>query len=120
MIGKKAMMACGHATNARNSKGEPACAICVGIDPGAEVVVEEPINAVGRFAKCSCGVKKPSSTDLAFFEFLGEGSREAREMCECGYSIVAHSKGLSRVCNIFSPRGDVGHDRFYCGHSGWN
>jgi hypothetical protein len=36
------MMQCGHAANAVDSLGNPTCAICVGITPGARTVVESP------------------------------------------------------------------------------
>jgi len=58
----------------------------------------EPAESVpdlnGRFAQCSYlphgHAKKPSSFNLAFFEFRGEGSREATDICKCGYAKVAH------------------------------
>lgn len=46
----------------------------------------------GRQAKCAYGDNiQPSSPDLAFFEYLGEGSREALNICkECRYDKGAH------------------------------
>lgn len=88
------MMACGHAANARNGRGEPACAICIGIHSGAAVVADAP-DFSGRTAKCCyakrrngtpCTSESPSSLDLAFFEH--------------------------------TP--DKPHDRFYCGCWGWD
>lgn len=64
----KPMMECGHAANA-TSKGDPVCAICVGLHPGARVIAEAQPDLTGRTAKCSyrCGSTAPSSTSLAFF-----------------------------------------------------
>lgn len=67
----KPMMMCGHAANATNALNEPACAICVGIDAGAEIVNDSPPDLSGREAICSYGCKhsiRSSSTNLAFFE----------------------------------------------------
>ena len=46
----------------------------------------------GRLARCPyCKTTKPSSPDLAFFEFRGPGSSEAEEHCgHCGYHRMAH------------------------------
>ena len=87
----KPMMKCGHAANAANSKGEPCCAICVGITAGASEVAPTPALA-GRMAKCSCGNLTPSSLDLAFFEL----------------------NRMERGVRNFSG------DAYYCGHRGWN
>jgi hypothetical protein len=73
------MMKCGHAANAVNGNGDPACVICVGIDLGAEIVDESPPSLEGRMAKCAYrrmrnkqphpdNLTVPSSPDLAFFE----------------------------------------------------
>ena len=63
------MMGCGHSANAKNEDGGPVCAICVGLDPRATVIVEPP-NLSGRKAHCSYGAHAivDSSIDLAFFE----------------------------------------------------
>lgn len=81
-----------------------------------------------RMARCGCGEERPSSPDLAFFEFQGPGSHHAEERCKhCFYSLTAHL--LSPVpahlvgqidTHEFEPRGDVGYDRFYCGCRGWD
>lgn len=92
------------------------------------------LNLAGRVARCYCGAERPSSEALAFFEFCGEGSRWATEMCVCGYGRVAHEQpqqfsrtGSITVHNVviegkcagFKPRGPLDHDRFYDGCSGW-
>jgi len=65
------MMKCGHAANATNEKGEPCCAICLGLTPCAEIPVDTP-DLTGRKAKCTiCGEEEPSSINLPFFEYLG-------------------------------------------------
>lgn len=76
---------------------------------------------------CTC--EEPSSKELAFFEFCGEGSREA-ELCKhCGMMPVAHKDGgacprpgLRRRTNTtrYEAQGDKGHDKFYCGCHGWD
>jgi hypothetical protein len=73
------LMMCGHAANATHN-GDPACVICVGIDPGALVIDASPPDLTGRLAKCSyCGSERPSSTDLPFFEH-----RESGDYYYCG------------------------------------
>lgn len=70
---------------------------------------------------CTC--VQPSSKELPFFEFQGEGSREAVEMCKhCWYAKVAHEKDRrsSDVCTHFEPRGPAQFDKFYCGCAGWD
>lgn len=89
------MMKCGHAANARTAGGEPVCAICVGIVPGARVIDEDPPKLEGRKAQCvysrgrdgrPCGKVVDSSADLPFF-----GS---------------------------NPKGEM--DNYYCGCWGWD
>lgn len=84
-------------------------------------------------ARCSCGSEVPSSSLVgdSFFEFLGEGSREAVHSCKhCGFHDVAHADlfpinpGTDRPNptrdHEFESRGDVGHDRYYNGCRGWD
>jgi len=65
----KPMMECGHAANAKNTKtGLPSCCICVGLHPGAERVAQQP-DLAQRESECAyCRKKKPSTTNLPFFE----------------------------------------------------
>lgn len=122
------MMQCGHAANATNGAGRPSCAICVGIHPGAELVADAGPDLEGRQAKCFCGKTVPSSLGLAFFEFRGEGSREAVEGCKnCYCFLSAHDPQRKYtesepplVCGHFDPRGPQEFDRFYCGCRGFN
>lgn len=127
------MMACGHAANATDADGAPVCAICAGIAEGWAVVVNAASGDLvleGRYARCSCGAIELSSTSLAFFEFRGEGSRQAIESCKnCGYSLVAHTQEDGRTqknvivrgeCPGFEARGAWEYDGFYCGHAGWD
>lgn len=93
----------------------------------------------GRTARCGCGRTQPSTADhLAFFEFIGEGSRYATQSCRhCGYHDVAHQPehmetlvhigGKRRPtvvedgrCPGFEPAGAHEFDTFYCGCRGWD
>lgn len=91
------MMKCGHAAQGVNSKGEPVCVICIGIDPGATVVADEP-DLTGRKAICdSCKSDESivdSSTDLAFFEYRKDSK----------HKIKGHEEK----------------DSYYCGCRGWD
>jgi hypothetical protein len=81
-----------------------------------------------RFAKCC--EESPimeSSKSLAFYEFRGEGSKDAINLCICGYHRVAHVPDLTHSCtkncghcNNFQPHGPYEYDRYYCGHMGWD
>ena len=68
----------------------------------------------------SCGKKVASSWSEAFFEFQGEGSREATLKCKCGYYEVAHGKPRTSACHKFTPKGTHEFDRYYCGCHGWD
>lgn len=61
-------------------------------------------NLEGRIARCHCGNTRPSTDNLAFFEFQGEGSREAMEICRCGYAWIAHQPRWSVT---IKRKGDV-------------
>lgn len=39
----------------------------------------------------------PSSYDLAFFKYQGADSREATDICICGYAKIAHDKQCGRM-----------------------
>lgn len=86
-----------------------------------------------RTADGKCDSQQPSSWELAFFEFKGEGSKDALESCgKCGFHQVAHTKegvaGNVRPttviedgkCDGFVPKGPQEFDRFYCGCWGWD
>lgn len=91
----------------------------------------------GREARCGCGKTRPSTDQddgsLAFFEYRGEGSRMATDMCKhCHFSIVAHEhEGVKNnvdprtviekgKCEGFEARGSWEYDVFYCGCRGWD
>jgi hypothetical protein len=115
------MLECGHAANATDKSGAPVCAICIGIHPGATVVAKSAPDLTGRIAKCGyCGKEAPSSTDLAFFEYQGADTYAASWCRHCGFTDVAHKRADWTRCKAYEPRGDVGHDRFYCGCRGWD
>jgi hypothetical protein len=116
------LLQCGHNGHAIHKNvhdglpaNHPSCVICT---PDIRACLpEQTINLEGRLAECMCGNKEPSSTNLAFFEFRGVGSRSAVETCECGYYEVAHP---NRYCEQFKPRGPYEFDTFYCGCRGWD
>lgn len=85
------MMQCGCRAQGTNSKtGEPVCVVHIGLDAGATVVADEP-DLSGRIAKCTCGRTNPSDQPLP------------------GYIGLPFFE--------YHPQSD--HDRFYCGHAGW-
>jgi hypothetical protein len=122
------ILECGHSANATDGNGQPACAIHSTAQGGTTPVRTAP-DLTARQARCSCGSTANSSTGLAFFEYLGDGSRDATELClNCGSGYVTHlevnpSTGRAGhkfgVCE-FTPKGDVGYDRYYCGCRGWD
>ena len=122
------ILECGHSANATDGKGNPACAIHSTAQGGTTPVKTAP-DLTARQARCSCGATANSSMGLAFFEYLGDGSRDATELCRnCGSGYVTHlelntSTGRPGhkfgVCE-FTPKGDVGYDRYYCGCRGWD
>ncbi len=122
-MNEKPMMACGCAANSERTgtSGKkhdpiPCCSIHDCIE-----IVKRP-NLIGRQAKCGCGRIEPSNPDhLAFFEFRGEGSREATKICKCGYAESAHDKPhIAAKCQKFIPRGPQEYDKYYCGCRGWD
>ncbi len=116
------MLACGCRANAKRDDGTPSCVIhcCAEIVPTPDLA--------GRTAKCaSCKNTRPSSMDLAFFEYQGPGSPSALDTCKCGYYRVAHEYNENRInkepirCRVggFAPVGPRD-DKFYCGCQGWD
>lgn len=95
--------------------------------------METTITLEGRQARCHCGTIKPSGTNLPFFRFKGEGSREATEVC--GFLVkgsICHghptihqeinpsTKRAGITDHEHQPHGAFEFDEFYCGCSGWN
>ena len=120
------MMACGHTNNASAKRPDgniPACAIC-----GTTEVVAEMPNLEGREAICSCGSKVPSTMNLAFFEFKGEGSPRSLTTCaDCSGAEVLHrefnpvtQRPGTKLDHKFTPRGAFEFDSYYCGCYGWD
>jgi hypothetical protein len=76
----------------------------------------------------SCRCEEPSSTDLAFFEFQGDGSRAASICKHCAMAEVAHQRGVCppgglrkhRAGTTYEPQGGLEFDKFYCGCHGWD
>lgn len=128
----KPLMKCGDVANATAVDGSPCCAIHAGLTPDAYIVSDQPLNLNGRLARCHCGKLEPSSLDLAFFEYRGEGSPHATTVCVCGFHYVAHiAEGVARnidkrtvidtgECSGFVARGAATFDSFYCGCDGWD
>lgn len=119
------LMKCGHTANGTYD-GRPVCVICAGINPGAHVVVSAKPSLEGRTATCGDHGATPSRWDLAFFEYMGAGSRYATDVCACGYARSAHEKKLrgervsALVCDAFTARGERATDLYYCGCRGWD
>lgn len=91
---------------------------------------EQTMNLDGRVARCACGMEKPSSPDLAFFEYRGEGSSVATTSCKtCRYHRIAHERAANDpeathlrhiLGHDFEPVGGLDEDIFYCGCRGWD
>ncbi len=120
-MNEKPIMACGCVANATKRMADgtevPACVI-----HDETLLMAEAPNLEGRIARCAyCGKEKPSSRGLPFFEFLGEGSPEAKDMCTCGYHRKAHEMDNERrLTHPFKARGPAKFDRYYCGCRGWD
>src|SRR3990167_10586181 len=75
------MLKWGCAPHARKKVGDqwvPSCVVHNCIEQ-----IDSP-TLDGRTARCGCGKTRPSSLDLAFFEYMGDGSPTATEKCKCG------------------------------------
>lgn len=119
---KKVMMKCGHAANAKDGYGRPSCVICAGINPNASIVDKKTTDLTGRISMCSnCKRTVPSTVDLPFFEYRGDGSPTATQRCKCGYYEVAHQmEGFECKNGGFEPHGAYDTDLHYCGCRGWS
>jgi hypothetical protein len=124
------MMSCGHLANATDENNKPCCAICIGLNKGATVVVVAP-DLSSRKAQCgSCNSVVDSSINLTFFEYRGPGSQYSMEYCICGMHKAAHEYNENRVvkqsciqqgkCGGFVPRGPREFDSYYSGCFGWD
>lgn len=106
------------------------CATCGATDKedGKEGAHEALPSLDGRRARCSyykskCGQETDSRWGLAFFEFTGEGSHRATDICTCGFARIAHAQDAKRPLpkpHEFVPKGAEEFDRFYCGCFGWD
>lgn len=81
------LMQCGHTANARTADGRSICAICIGINPGAESIETSPPSLEGRRARCGyyghkCRSECDSALSLAFFEHHA-GSKFDSYYCGC-------------------------------------
>lgn len=97
----------------------PSCVIHSCLEPA-----DDAPDLAGRVAQCAYTpnghAPRPSSLDLAFFEYRGPGSPDASDLCVCGYREVAHGKGNLHVCKQFTPHGPYEFDKYYCGCHGWD
>lgn len=81
----------------------------------------------GRMAKCH-GPLVPSEPGLPFFQFRGEGSRDATQLCGvCGYHLIAHTPEIMAKPHMkriepheFAEHGPWEYDLYYCGCRGWD
>ena len=81
------LMKCGHAANSfhvlKDGTTVPSCVICWGIHSGADTIDDTPPTLEGRMARCYEGCSMvPSSTALAFFEYIAESETD-RYYCGC-------------------------------------
>ena len=119
-------LTCGCTANAVSGlDGHPTCVI-----HQCSEIVQRP-DLTDRVATCSdCGSMVLSSFNLPFFKYQGPGSREATEMCRCGFHQVAHTpealakaeaSGYPRTCREFRPNPEGRQtDSYYCGCRGWD
>lgn len=126
------LMSCGCAGMAKHNDthdgleaGHPSC--LTHMSAKAACTPANAPNLEGRFAKCTSRCQlRPSSVDLAFFEYLGPDSPASKQNCaQCGYYESAHRGDGDRprnqnVCLIFRPHGTYEFDRYYCGCRGWD
>lgn len=95
--------------------------------------METTITLEGRTARCGCGKTRPSSKDISFFSYKGEGSRDATEVC--GFLVdgrICHghptihqeinptTKRAGITDHEFVAHGAFEYDEYYCGCSGWD
>jgi hypothetical protein len=74
-----------------------------------------------RLARCSCGKTEASNSAL----FMFQNCSNIKD-CKCGYAKVAHEHRPNDVCpepivctvGGYTPVGDLGFDRYYCGCRG--
>ena len=116
---QKIFLSCGCAANSTNNE-KPSCVVHSGSPDGVHSI--DAPNLEGRRARCVCGQLRPSSLDLAFFEFRGVGSPEGKRTCKnCRYYEVAHKPGAHNgICKNFESIRAFEYDSFYCGCYGWD
>ena len=113
---------CGCTASAtRQPDGVPSCPIhnCIEVVPRPDLT--------DRVACCGdCGKMVLSSFNLPFFKYMGPGSRQATEMCRCGFHRDAHTDEVRArnpymKCHEFNPNPDGNlTDEHYDGCRGWD
>jgi hypothetical protein len=129
---EKPLMKCGHTANAIDADGNPVCAICIGINPGATKIDTKKPSLDGRTARCSsCGRTTPSSYGLPFFEYQGytpscirpnlllQYTHLIRELQQTTFEPKRErlSEQMAAVRKLIRKYTPV--DTYYCGCRGW-
>lgn len=127
------LMKCGHTAHATTKLPDgttvPCCAICSMLDGSKDWITpastEEIPNLEGRQASCpDCGTLRPSSFNLAFFEYRGPGCAKSKNECiTCGSHKNFHDPnhwGYKGHEHPFIPGHTREYDSYYCGCRGWS
>ncbi len=130
------LMICGHAANGictskngiKYNPGIPCCVICSCNEQESNQPDSENKLHDRQAICCSKQSLKPSTLNLAFFEYRGPNSKVANTMCSCGFAEIAHTRDYSKMagwrpkkcCDNFEARGAWEYDLYYCGCRGWN
>lgn len=99
------VMKCGHAANATAPNGSPACAICIGIHPGATEAAPQQPETEGRMMRCTYAMAG-SQTHRGGGQYAGQDFPSVRPSSTDGA--------------FFASRPDKAEDEFYCGCWGWD
>lgn len=69
----------------------------------------------GRYARCSCCsvIESAKAARMGFFTYLGPGSWEAENLCECGDASFRHGPTRERQ-HEFRARGGRIYDSYVC------
>jgi hypothetical protein len=103
------LMKCGHTAQSWGGDGDhPACVICIGIDPGAEIVEDNLPDLSQRTARC------------AYYNSVPRGQNHSSNYgCKRGERCMCEQPSVERL-PFFEHKPEMTHDQFYCGCWGWN